>query len=442
MNSSFAKQKHPSSHGAALLIFVLLFMVGSFVLTLGVSRTVYKDILRYQTLVASKESYFASQSGSEDIIYRLKTMKTVSSPETLTLDNAVAVTTITTNASIFEVTTEASAFNSFRTTYAELQPGNGASFSYGIQTGNGGFSLSNNTSVIGNVFSNGTVVGQGSATIYGDIISAGPSGLVDGVTATGSVYAHSIVDSDVGGDAFYQTISNTDVDGTEYPGWPDQNPEPLPITDAKIAEWQQALLDDGALIAATDPECSTGTYTIDVNTTLGNVVIECDVVIKKKGSATTVTIDGNVWIQGNLSFTQGPRLEVDASLGSESAYVIVDDPSDRITSSQIDIRQSTEFDGSGHQNSFIMLLTQNESWENGGSDFAISIGNSSNGKVILYAAHGGISIGNSTSLKEVTGYRIVLSNGAAVTYESGLANLLFTGGPSGGFELYDWREIE
>lgn len=429
--------------GAALMIFVILFMVGSLILTLGIGRTVYTDLVRYHTLVRSKESYFASQSGAEDVIYRLRNTLTVNSPEVLTLGGAVATTTVDLVANIFEITTEAVETESVRVSYIELLSGNGASFNYGIQTGNGGFSMSNNSSVIGNVFSNGTVVGQGSATVYGDVISAGPGGLLDGVTATGTVYAHTITDSTIGGDAFYQLIdTDTTVAGTKYPSYPDIDPEPLPVSDAMVADWQQELVDSGSVIAATDPECSSGTYVIDTAVTIGNLIIECNLVIDKKGSGTTVTLDGNIWVQGNLSFTQGPRLEVDASLDNESVYVIVDNPADTETSSQVNIGQSTEFAGSGNPSSFIMLLSQNDSWENGGSEYAIDIGNSSNGKVILYASHGAINIGNSTALKEVTAYRVVISNGAAVTYESGLANLLFTGGPGGGFTVQDWREVE
>ena len=48
---------------------------------------------------------------------------------------------------------------------------------------------------------------------------------------------------------------------------------------------------------------------------------------------------------------------------------------------------------------------------------------------------------NSVKLKEVSGYLIEAENSAEVTYETGLANLLFTSGPSGGWNLTDWEEI-
>ena len=57
--------------------------------------------------------------------------------------------------------------------------------------------MSNSAEVIGNVFSNGPIVGSNSNIVRGDVVSAGPSGLVDGVRATSSVYAHTIRNSEI-----------------------------------------------------------------------------------------------------------------------------------------------------------------------------------------------------------------------------------------------------
>jgi hypothetical protein len=62
--------------------------------------------------------------------------------------------------------------------------------------------------------------------------------------------------------------------------------------------------------------------------------------------------------------------------------------------------------------------------------------------LLVYAGHGKIVLQNGISLREVTGYRIEAQNSAEIIYESGLANILFTTGPSGGFTLSDWNEVE
>jgi len=49
---------------------------------------------------------------------------------------------------------------------------------------------------------------------------------------------------------------------------------------------------------------------------------------------------------------------------------------------------------------------------------------------------------NNAILKEVSAYKIHLKNNAEVVYETGLANVLFSSGPGGGFEIKSWMEIE
>jgi hypothetical protein len=84
----------------------------------------------------------------------------------------------------------------------------------------------------------------------------------------------------------------------------------------------------------------------------------------------------------------------------------------------------------------------NNDAENSGSATAIDLAQSANGKVLVYAPHGRVAMGNSISLKEVTAHQIDINNGAQVIYESGLMSLLFTGGAGGGFSIADWREIQ
>ena len=87
--------------------------------------------------------------------------------------------------------------------------------------------MSNSSEVIGNVFSNGPIVGNNSNIIRGDVISAGPVRVWrTAFHATSSVYAHTIRNSDIEKDAYYQVIiANTEVDGV-YPGNPTK---PLPL---------------------------------------------------------------------------------------------------------------------------------------------------------------------------------------------------------------------
>ena len=94
--------------------------------------------------------------------------------------------------------------------------------------------MDNSSKVIGNVFSGGSVIGTSQNYIYGDVISSGANGLVYGIHATSSVYAHTIGDASestlIDKDAYYHTTkTNTTVSGTSFPNSPDQATTSLPI---------------------------------------------------------------------------------------------------------------------------------------------------------------------------------------------------------------------
>jgi len=84
-----------------------------------------------------------------------------------------------------------------------------------------------------------------------------------------------------------------------------------------------------------------------------------------------------------------------------------------------------------------MLLSD----KNGPTDEVITVDNGSEG-VIYYSTRGRIKFSNTATAKEATGYGITLDNTAVITYESGLANVNFSSGPSGSFSIEEWRETE
>ena len=83
-----------------------------------------------------------------------------------------------------------------------------------------------------------------------------------------------------------------------------------------------------------------------------------------------------------------------------------------------------------------MLTTQHKYY----SDYAIEVSGGS-GAVIVYAPDGTIRITGGASLKEATGYRIYVSGGSSITYESGLTDNNFSSGPSGSWSINSWKEV-
>lgn len=429
----FYSRKRSHTKGAALLITVLFFLIISVTIVVGSSGPVIADRKAAQNLIKSKASYFASEAGIEDVSYRIIKSKNYNSAENLTLDGYTASTVIIDNSDgTKEVTTTGNASNLIRKTKTNLIPGTGASFHYGLQVGNGGIIMSNTSRVDGNVFSNGQISGSNSNIINGDVISAGPSGLITGIHTTASAYARSITDSTVDTDAYYQTISNTSVGGTSHPGSQDQATATMPISDAKIDEWKAEALAGGT-------HTSPCPYNINGNVSIGPKKINCDLYLD---GSDVVTLDGNVWVSGNIHFSNSAQLRINPSLGDKTVVMVADKETNRSSSGQIYLSNSVEFFGSGSAKSYILLISRNSSAETGGGNTAINLANSATGKVLLYAPHGKIDLSNSISVKEASAYKIQINNSANVIYETGIANLLFTSGPSGGYSIDSWKETQ
>lgn len=431
---------YPHQRGAAMLILVIFFMLGSFLVTMGIARTAYRDAVRSNELTDSMQAYFTTQSSLEDVVYRFRNGYSVSSTETLSLNRANATTTIS-NVGINQrrITTDTRRGSAYRNGEVMLHLTSGASFNFGLQSNTGGITLANSSAVLGNVYSNGSVTGAGNM-IYGDVVSAGPSGLISGIHSTSSAYAHTIQSSTIDNEAFYQSISGTTVGGSAcpnvkcHPGASDQPTSDLPLTDEMIEEWEDEAV-AGGTISGSCP------YVIDSDMTIGPVKIECDVEVDK--SSTDVTLAGPVWITGNLTTKNGPTFRISGG-ADESALIITDNQADRLTSSQMDLDQSTGFVGNAGD-SYILLVSMNESSSLGGSEVAIAAGNKTTPgerEVIYYAPYGKISASQSVKLRGATAHLIALSQSAQVEYETGMISLLFTGGAGGSYEVESWEEIE
>jgi hypothetical protein len=426
-------KKNHSEAGHALIIGVAFFLAIATSFAVGAAAPVLDQMAISEDVTYSKNSFYASESGVEDVTYRVKNGIQVSSTETISVNGTKATTTLQTsgNTKLIESAGSTNFYN--RKNVATLSTGTGVAFNYGLQTGAGGLNLSNSASIVGNVFSNGPLTATNSATIQGTAISAGPAGLINGINVTGSAYAHTISNSTVGVNAYYQTISGTTVAGASFPGSPDQATTSLPVTDAMIDGWEADAQAGGVYSGSCPYNISGG------NITIGPLKIPCNLNIS---NSARVTLAGPVWVVGNVQFSNSAEVFTSTALGTQSVALIADNPSNRSTSSQIYLSNSTHFTG-GNSGSYIMLVSRNNASQVSGgtsSTPAIQGSNSVEGDVILYAPAGLIQMSNSVQVVEVTGYRFTAANSAEVRYEAGLQNLLFSSGPSGGYKIQSWVE--
>jgi len=420
-----------NNRGYVIIILTILFASIGLVVVLGGATPVITHYASIKGSSYSKQSILIANSAINEAVYRLKTGKNLPNSLTLTLDTGSATVNTTATPQGKRIIVEGNKNNYRRTLLTEFIFGTGVSFHYGVQAGQGGFIMQNSSSVLGNIYSNGSIVGAGN-WVYGDVISAGPTGLLDGIRATGTAFAHTIRNSTINKDAYYTTITNSTVHGISHPNSPDQPTVPMPISDEMIEEWKTWAEDTGAV------ECTNGKYSITSTMTIGPIKVPCNLEIK--GNNIVVTIDGPIWVTGNITTQNGPILKASETLGVHSVPIIADNPADRTGSSIITLGQSTQFQIAGAGGKFIFLISQNNAAELGMDINAIDIGQSA-GALVAYAGHGQVTLGQSVNIKEVTAYKIKLQNTAQVRYDSGLPSVLFESGPGGGYTLSRWSEI-
>ena len=367
--------------GQAMMIATILFLVVSVTIIFGLAGPIVRQQKIVSNLITSRQSYFVAEAGVEDVSYRFITDKAVGASETINLSGSSA-TTVTTDTSEGKlITGTGNALNNIRKVRTELIFGEGVSFNYGIQVGTGGFELSNNAGVVGNVYSNANITGQNGSYITGDAFAVG-------------------------------SVSGVSVSGTTLTG---QTSQAFSITDAQISGWKDEALVGGVV----------GSQDLDgTNNTLGPKKIEGDLELDNNA---VLTVTGTLWVTGNLVLSNGAEVKLDSSYGSGDGVIVVDGVST--------LSNDAEFNGSGTSGSYIMLLSTN----NTGS--AIVLSNNA-GAVILYAPEGTVKLSNNAGIKQVTAKTIELQNNSTIIYESGLVNSAFTSGPSGGYSITSWQEVE
>ncbi len=442
--------------GQAMMVATILFLVVSITIIFGLAGPILKQQKMVSQYLLSRQSYFLAEAGIEDVVYRLKTGQPVSATEVLNLsgNTVTMITTDTDEGKQIIATGEVG--GAVRKVETNLLLGVGIAFHYGVQVGQGGLEMSNSSKIIGNVYSNGNIIGTNSARIQGTAIASGPTGVIDGMdidgdawsrtikgnstvggnathavlqntTVTGNVVADSISNCTIGGTARYDTKSSCSVNGATTVPNPDAfvpaDALSLPISDAQIDTWETEA-EAGGVIG--DQIYTSGTRSLGPKKINGDLILS---------NTAVLVVTGTLWVTGDIKLSNSSILKLDPNYGNSSG-VIVAGVDESATAGYIELSNSAQALGSGSANSYIMLLSQREMGSN-----AIKISNNS-ATAILYAGEGEIEISNSAALKEVTAYKLEINNFATVTYELGLANNNFSSGPGGGYEILNWKEIE
>jgi len=192
---------------------------------------------------------------------------------------------------------------------------------------------------------------------------------------------------------------------------PTFDPVGFPLSSAQITQ-MEALASSGGEVDCT-AGCTISSGDIGPKKYNGNVTVDGN-----------VTLTGTVWVKGNLTMTS--TIALSNAYGTDSGTIIADNPDDAVNSGRIIVGNGGNALGNTNPDTYIMLLSMSKllTDDNG----AIDVSNNLTAGVV-YGANGSVVLKNSADLKEVTGQRIVLQNDSDVTYETGLASVVFTSGP-------------
>ena len=180
----FIKQK--KNTGYAMLLTAIIFTLVSIVIVLGLTTPIIKQIMLSDDIWGSKQSYYLSEAGVEDVLYRLKSAtfnQYVGTIEPITLSGYSATTTLSGSlggVSGMTLSTLSNQKGYDKGIQASVKQGSGVSFTYGVQVGTGGISL-NSSKIVGNVYSAGNIVmtNPTSAITGSAIVSNSPSMTAD-----------------------------------------------------------------------------------------------------------------------------------------------------------------------------------------------------------------------------------------------------------------------
>jgi len=422
-------QTHNQQHenGMASFIVTLIVLGIGLIIVLSIAFLVTTQQKITTNICNSSQAYFTAEAGVEDAMLRVrKDMIIPNGNYNVPINNDQAIVTISDSiGGSRTIASQGQKNNLWRKVQAvNALSGDNVQFFFGAQVGDVGLTMNNGSQVLGNIFSNGDITGSG--TITGDVSISGNhkiQGILVKKNASnlgGNVQAYNCNNSTIRGIFYYPpggSPDNCTIDGGSQAITEPIAPEDMPITAAQINNWKTEAEAGGIFV---------GNYTLGNNQvkTLGPLKIQGDLIFSNNN---VLTLTGTIWVTGKVQTENNTIIKLDASgYGANSGILVAD--------GLITLSNNSTVQGSGQAGSYLMLLTTSP------ANPAMTISNNSQ-TGIFYASQGVINMANNSSVKEVTGYGLNLSNNVLVQYEIGLANLFFTSGPGAGWKLVSWQEI-
>lgn len=419
--------KNLNKKNEGIVAITIIFGTSIFVLAITsvMLMMTLNELKMSQTGSTLDDTFYMAESGLNEALYRL-IENPVPGNYSMTLENySIDISVSNIPSEPYKRIIQSKATNSNGEVRIVQITANTSSFSFGfdyaVQSGNGGIYLNNNSLIIGDVHSNGSILpatGGAKGEIQGNAWSA-LDNKIDRMTVTGDAYANNIRRSDIKQHAYYQTIdSATKVNGSScpnsycHPGSPLPDAKQFPIDDDDINTWKNKIDSSGEpVLGETPSSCpvalSSGTYCITDNQTLGNQKIQADFYI---GNGATLTLDGNIWITGKVIMDNNGTVVIDSSLGAGGVVIIAD--------GTVDINNNYAISGSGDPKSFILVVSMSANID---VDTPAIYASNNSDSIVFAALHGMLRVKNNGTLNAAIAEIMYLDPNSIVTYNPNLS---------------------
>ncbi|KKT34536.1 MAG: hypothetical protein UW23_C0035G0006 [Candidatus Collierbacteria bacterium GW2011_GWA1_44_12] len=441
-----------NSSGQASLVLVLLVGLVAMIVTLSSGTLSVSNVQIEETIHTADSAWYAAWAGVDELMYRLRSGQRFGDTYsvTLTLDNGATV-----SAQIIgdntQRTVQSEGFIDGVTKRLEVKVASSsskASFIFAAQSGEGGFELEGGTLVVGanntsgNVYSNGSVLGvRASSGIAGSRIlgSVWAVGTIGGLASpdTGGVYIQK--------DARAGSLTACLVNGNVRSPAPPTNcpyagnylstnpPSPVEMASVDANYWKNKALAGGVwsgdcTVLETDgTDCTLGTGILGNRQILGNLSVP---------SGINLTIDGPIWVKGDIDIAQNNTLSTAESAEKDSIVVVASDPDNPLVKGRIVTSSNVQY-ALNSQGAGLIFISENR------GDIceinpAIEL-TSNTATVVFVAVDGCINIGSNSVISGVLGKKVHLKSNSIVSYDPSLAQAIL-GTDTGGWSVVSITE--
>lgn len=436
---------------ASFVLVLILGLVAMGVVLASGSQSVNNAIIE-DTIATANKAWYAAWSGVDEIMYRLRSTQDVGSnyQVSLSLPNGATVSATVTGDNNSKVLKSVGYANGIikRLEVDIASSSSKASFLFAVHAGQGGFELEGNASVTGknnapgNVYSNGSVLGVKA--------SSGNAGS----RIMGSVWANGIIGGlsspDVGGvyiqkDAWANTLNSCLIGGNAKATSPPTNcpfggsftttnpPAPVSLSSVDVNFWKNKAQSGGVWNGDCNLGAGNGTDCTNGSNVLGNIKIVGNLSVP---SSQNVTINGPVWVKGDINISQNNVFSTAEAIGKNSTVIVASDPDNLLAKGRIITSSNVQFNRNSLGAGLIFVS------ENQGIDCANSpaIDITSNTATVLFVdLDGCINIGSNSLISGVLGKKIHIKNNSTVQYDPSLAKAIVATG-SGGWAVVNIKE--